>query len=97
VRVGRHRRPCDVTTEIGQLRAVSIPRPTSIAGFVDQGCDLKASNRRSDRSGVAAAVRGRHGFRVGFSEQAVKERFIEFGQGVASMSPALRDLVKERS
>jgi hypothetical protein len=34
---------------------------------------------------------------VGFSEQAVKERFIEFGQGVASMSPALRDLVKERS
>jgi phage terminase large subunit-like protein len=31
-------------------------------------------------------------FRAGFSEQLVKERFVEFGQGVASMSPALRDL-----
>jgi phage terminase large subunit-like protein len=30
--------------------------------------------------------------RAGFSEQVVKERFVEFGQGVASMSPALRDL-----
>ena len=30
--------------------------------------------------------------RAGFSEQLVKDRFIEFGQGVASMSPALRDL-----
>jgi phage terminase large subunit-like protein len=30
--------------------------------------------------------------RAGFSEQLVKERFVEFGQGVASMSPALRDL-----
>jgi hypothetical protein len=30
--------------------------------------------------------------RDGFSEQLVKERFVEFGQGVASMSPALRDL-----
>jgi phage terminase large subunit-like protein len=30
--------------------------------------------------------------RAGFSEQFVKERFVEFGQGVASMSPALRDL-----
>jgi phage terminase large subunit-like protein len=29
---------------------------------------------------------------AGFSEQLVKERFVEFGQGVASMSPALRDL-----
>jgi phage terminase large subunit-like protein len=31
-------------------------------------------------------------FRAGFSEQLIKERFVEFGQGVASMSPALRDL-----
>ena len=30
--------------------------------------------------------------RAGFSEQLVKERFVEFGQGIASMSPALRDL-----
>jgi phage terminase large subunit-like protein len=30
--------------------------------------------------------------RAGFTEQMVKDRFIEFGQGVASMSPALRDL-----
>src|SRR5262249_14927068 len=30
--------------------------------------------------------------RAGFTEQLVKERFVEFGQGVASMSPALRDL-----
>src|SRR5262245_23085920 len=30
--------------------------------------------------------------RAGFSEQLVQERFVEFGQGVASMSPALRDL-----
>jgi phage terminase large subunit-like protein len=30
--------------------------------------------------------------RAGFSEQLVKDRFVEFGQGVASMSPALRDL-----
>ena len=30
--------------------------------------------------------------RAGFSEQLIKERFVEFGQGVASMSPALRDL-----
>jgi hypothetical protein len=29
--------------------------------------------------------------KAGFSEQLVKDRFIEFGQGVASMSPALRD------
>jgi phage terminase large subunit-like protein len=30
--------------------------------------------------------------RAGFSEPFVKEHFVEFGQGVASMSPALRDL-----
>jgi phage terminase large subunit-like protein len=30
--------------------------------------------------------------KAGFSEQLVQERFVEFGQGVASMSPALRDL-----
>ena len=30
--------------------------------------------------------------KVGFSEQFVKDHFVEFGQGVASMSPALRDL-----
>jgi len=30
--------------------------------------------------------------RAGFTEQMVKERFVEFGQGVVSMSPALRDL-----
>src|ERR1700722_3484663 len=30
--------------------------------------------------------------KAGFSEQLVKEHFVEFGQGVASMSPALRDL-----
>jgi phage terminase large subunit-like protein len=30
--------------------------------------------------------------RAGFSEQFVKDHFVEFGQGVASMSPALRDL-----
>ena len=30
--------------------------------------------------------------RVGFSEQWIEEHFIEFGQGVQSMSPALRDL-----
>jgi phage terminase large subunit-like protein len=30
--------------------------------------------------------------RAGFSEQLIKEHFVEFGQGVASMSPALRDL-----
>jgi phage terminase large subunit-like protein len=30
--------------------------------------------------------------RAGFTEQLIKERFVEFGQGVASMSPALRDL-----
>ena len=29
--------------------------------------------------------------RAGFTEQMVKERFVEFGQGVVSMSPALRD------
>jgi phage terminase large subunit-like protein len=31
-------------------------------------------------------------FRAGFNEHPIKERFVEFGQGVASMSPALRDL-----
>jgi phage terminase large subunit-like protein len=30
--------------------------------------------------------------RAGFTEQMVKERFVEFGQGVVSMSPAMRDL-----
>ena len=30
--------------------------------------------------------------RAGFHEQMVEEHFVEFGQGVASMSPALRDL-----
>ena len=30
--------------------------------------------------------------RAGFTEQMVKERIVEFGQGVVSMSPALRDL-----
>jgi phage terminase large subunit-like protein len=30
--------------------------------------------------------------RAGFSEQFVKDRFVEFGQGMQSMSPALRDL-----
>jgi phage terminase large subunit-like protein len=29
---------------------------------------------------------------VGFTEQMIKERFVEFGQGTQSMSPALRDL-----
>jgi phage terminase large subunit-like protein len=29
---------------------------------------------------------------AGLSEQVIKEKFVEFGQGVASMSPALRDL-----
>jgi phage terminase large subunit-like protein len=30
--------------------------------------------------------------RAGFSDDTIKERFLEFGQGVKSMSPALRDL-----
>ena len=30
--------------------------------------------------------------RAGFHEQMIEEHFVEFGQGVASMSPALRDL-----
>jgi len=30
--------------------------------------------------------------KAGFTEQFVKDHFVEFGQGVASMSPALRDL-----
>ena len=30
--------------------------------------------------------------RVGFSDQMIEDRFVEFGQGMASMSPALRDL-----
>jgi phage terminase large subunit-like protein len=30
--------------------------------------------------------------RAGFSEQFVKDHFVEFGQGMQSMSPALRDL-----
>jgi phage terminase large subunit-like protein len=30
--------------------------------------------------------------RAGFTEHMIKERFIEFGQGLQSMSPALRDL-----
>jgi phage terminase large subunit-like protein len=30
--------------------------------------------------------------RAGFDEHEIKEKFVEFGQGVASMSPALRDL-----
>jgi phage terminase large subunit-like protein len=30
--------------------------------------------------------------RAGFSEQMITDHFVEFGQGVASMSPALRDL-----
>jgi phage terminase large subunit-like protein len=30
--------------------------------------------------------------RAGFHEQQIEEHFVEFGQGVASMSPALRDL-----
>ena len=29
---------------------------------------------------------------VGFNEQFIKDHFVEFGQGMASMSPALRDL-----
>jgi phage terminase large subunit-like protein len=29
---------------------------------------------------------------AGFSEQMIKERFVGFGQGYQSMSPALRDL-----
>ena len=31
-------------------------------------------------------------FRAGFTEQSIKDHFVEFGQGVQSMSPALRDL-----
>ena len=30
--------------------------------------------------------------KAGFSEAAIKEKFVEFGQGTQSMSPALRDL-----
>jgi uncharacterized metal-binding protein YceD (DUF177 family) len=30
--------------------------------------------------------------KAGLSEQFVKEHFVEFGQGMQSMSPALRDL-----
>jgi phage terminase large subunit-like protein len=30
--------------------------------------------------------------RAGFSEQKIQQHFVEFGQGMASMSPALRDL-----
>jgi phage terminase large subunit-like protein len=30
--------------------------------------------------------------KAGFSEQLIKEKFVEFGQGTQSMSPALRDL-----
>jgi phage terminase large subunit-like protein len=30
--------------------------------------------------------------KVGFSLQMIEERFVEFGQGTQSMSPALRDL-----
>jgi phage terminase large subunit-like protein len=30
--------------------------------------------------------------RAGFSKQFVKDHFVEFGQGMQSMSPALRDL-----
>jgi phage terminase large subunit-like protein len=30
--------------------------------------------------------------KAGLSEQFVKDHFVEFGQGLASMSPALRDL-----
>ena len=30
--------------------------------------------------------------RAGFTEQSIKDHFVEFGQGVQSMSPALRDL-----
>jgi phage terminase large subunit-like protein len=30
--------------------------------------------------------------KAGMTEQSVKDHFVEFGQGVASMSPALRDL-----
>lgn len=30
--------------------------------------------------------------KAGFSEQLIKDRFVEFGQGTVSMSPALRDL-----
>ena len=29
---------------------------------------------------------------AGFSEAAIKEKFVEFGQGTQSMSPALREL-----
>jgi phage terminase large subunit-like protein len=31
-------------------------------------------------------------FKAGMSEQFVKEHFVEFGQGYASLSPAMRDL-----
>ena len=31
-------------------------------------------------------------FKAGFSEATVEEKFVEFGQGTQSMSPALRDL-----
>jgi phage terminase large subunit-like protein len=30
--------------------------------------------------------------RAGFTERMIQERFVEFGQGLQSMSPALRDL-----
>jgi len=30
--------------------------------------------------------------RAGFNERTIENRFLEFGQGMASMSPALRDL-----
>jgi phage terminase large subunit-like protein len=30
--------------------------------------------------------------KAGLNEQFIKDRFVEFGQGVQSMSPALRDL-----
>ena len=30
--------------------------------------------------------------RVGFSDQMIEDRFVEFGQGMQTMSPALRDL-----
>lgn len=33
--------------------------------------------------------------KAGFSEKEIEERFVEFGQGFASMSPALRDLEAE--
>jgi phage terminase large subunit-like protein len=85
--------PYDMWAEHGFLMAT--PGPTVsyeyVAGFLKQQFDqfniIKLGFDRWNMKHLKPWLE-----RAGFSAQFIEERFVEFGQGTQSMSPALRDL-----